>query len=205
LFRQLHQAIHTRAKEKIMMKKKIDNNAFVYPMPMVLVGSVVEGKVNFMAVGWVARVNFKPPMIGVALGPHYTNKGIDERKAFSVNIPSMSIIEKTDYCGLVSGFDTDKSGIFEVFYGDLKDAPLINECPVCMACRLYDKIELPTNTVFIGEIVEAYSEERYLTDGKPDIRKINPFTLTMPDNSYWEVGSRAGGAWHAGKNLKKKN
>jgi flavin reductase (DIM6/NTAB) family NADH-FMN oxidoreductase RutF len=186
-----------------MGKIKIDNNAFVYPMPMVLVGSVVKGKANFMAVGWVSRVNFKPPMIGVALGPHYTNKGIEEQKAFSVNIPGIAMIEKTDYCGLVSGSNTDKSGIFEVFYGDLKAAPLIKECPVCIACKVYDEVKLPFNTLFIGEIVEVYSEERYLTDGKPDIKKINPFTLTMPDNNYWEVGNNVGKAWNIGKKIKK--
>ncbi len=182
-----------------MGKIKIDHNAFVYPMPMVLVGSVVRGKANFMAVGWVSRVNFKPPMIGVALGPHYTNKGIEEQKAFSVNIPGTAMIEKTDYCGLVSGGNTDKSGIFEVFYGGLKAAPLIKECPVCMACKLYDEVKLPSNKIYIGEIVEVYSEERYLTDGKPDIKKIKPFTLTMPDNNYWEVGSNVGKAWNIGK------
>ena len=187
-----------------MEKIKIDSNAFVYPMPMALVGSVVNGKANFMALGWISRVNFKPPMIGIALGPHYTNKGIAENKAFSVNIPGISLIDKTDYCGLVSGRNTDKSGVFEVFYGDVRGAPLIKECPVCMACRLYDEIRLPFNTLFVGEIVEVYSEERYLTDGNPDIKKINPFTLTMPDNNYWEVGNNAGKAWSTGKKLKKK-
>jgi flavin reductase (DIM6/NTAB) family NADH-FMN oxidoreductase RutF len=77
-----------------MEKIKIDTNAFVYPMPMVLVGSVVNGKANFMAVGWVSRVNFKPTMIGIALGPHFTNKGIAEQKAFSVNIPGISVLSK---------------------------------------------------------------------------------------------------------------
>ena len=51
-----------------MEKVKIENNAFVYPMPMVLVGAMVEYRANFMAVGWVARVNFNPLMIAVALG-----------------------------------------------------------------------------------------------------------------------------------------
>jgi flavin reductase (DIM6/NTAB) family NADH-FMN oxidoreductase RutF len=186
-----------------MEKIKIDTNAFVYPMPMVLVGSVVNGKANFMAVGWVSRVNFKPPMIGIALGPHYTNKGIEEQKAFSVNIPGVPMIDKTDYCGLVSGRNTDKSTIFDIFYGDLKGAPLINECPLCMACKLYDEVRLPLNTLFIGEILEVYTEERYMTDGKPDIKKIDPFTLTMPDNNYWDIGKNVGKAWNTGKKLKK--
>lgn len=186
-----------------MEKVKIDHNAFVYPMPMVLVGSVVDGKANFMAVGWVARVNFKPPMIAIALGPHHTNKGIDENHAFSVNVPDLSLMAKTDYCGLVSGAKTDKSTVFDVFYGERPDAPLIQECPLCMACSVYEAKKLPSNTLYIGEIIEVFTEERYLTDGKPDIKKMNPFTLTMPDNNYWQVGDHAAKAWSVGKQLKK--
>ena len=172
-------------------------------MPTVLVGSVVAGKANFMAVGWVSRVNFKPPMIAVALGPHYTNSGIEEKKAFSVNIPDISLVAKTDYCGLVSGSKTDKSELFEVFYGELKGAPLIKECPLCMACSLYEVVKLPVNSLYIGEIVEVFTEERYLTEGKPDIKKIDPFMLSMPDNNYWRLGDTVGKAWHTGKGLKK--
>lgn len=185
-----------------MEKVKIDSNAFVYPMPMVLAGSVIARKANFMAVGWVARVNFKPPMISIALGPHYTNKGIEENRAFSVNVPDLLLMEKTDYCGLVSGRNIDKSKLFNVFYGELSGAPLIKESPLCMACKLYDAKKLPSNTLYIGEIIEVFTEERYLTDGKPDIKKINPFTLTMPDNNYWQVGSHAGKAWNVGKRFK---
>jgi hypothetical protein len=62
---------------------------------------------------------------------------------------------------------------------------------------------LPLNTLFIGELLEVYTEERYMTDGKPDIKKMHPFTLTMPDNNYWEVGKNVGKAWNTGKKLKK--
>ena len=186
-----------------MDKIRIESNAFVYPMPMVLTGAMVDNKPNFMAVGWVARVNFNPPMIGISLGKtHYTNNGIRQNKAFSVNVPGMDLIEKVDYCGLVTGRNTDKSRVFEVFYGELKDAPLIQECPLCMECRLVQAVDLPSNTLFIGQIVGAYTEEKYLTDGKPDILKINPFTLTMPDNQYWKVGQNSGKAWGIGKNIK---
>jgi len=188
-----------------MDKIKIDNGAaFLYPMPMVLVGSVVEGKVNFMAVGWVSRVNFKPPLFAVALGPHHTNKGIDDNKAFSINIPDASLIEKTDYCGLVSGSRSDKSDVFSVFYGELDKAPLIEECPVCMSFSLYEAVRLPSNTLYIGEPKEVFTEARYMTDNQLDIKKINPFTLTMPDNHYWAVGENLGKAWGIGKALKKK-
>ena len=185
-----------------MEKIKIDSNAFVYPMPMTLVGAVVDGRPNFLAAAWVTRVNFKPPMIMVALGDHYTNAGIDANGAFSVNVPDVALMEKTDYCGIVSGRKVDKSKLFDVFYGSLTSAPLIRECPVCMACRLNQAVKLPFDTLYIGDIVDVYTEERFLTGGKPDIQKIDPFTLTMPDNRYWRVGAEAGRAWSAGKKLK---
>jgi flavin reductase (DIM6/NTAB) family NADH-FMN oxidoreductase RutF len=188
-----------------MGKIKIDSGAaFLYPMPMVLVGSVVEEKANFMAVAWVSRVNFKPPLFGIALGPHHTNKGIDENREFSINIPDISLIEKTDYCGLVSGNKTDKSEIFNVFFGDLTKAPLIEECPVCISLSLFDAVKMPFNTFYIGEPKEVFSEEKYMTDKTLDIKKVNPFTLTMPDNHYWSVGDNLGKAWSIGKSLKKK-
>jgi len=187
-----------------MDKIKIDRSAaFLYPMPMVLVGSVLEGRANFMAVGWVSRVNFKPPLFAIALGPHHTNKGIDENREFSINIPDDSLIEKTDYCGLVSGSNTDKSELFNVFYGESDKVPLIEECPVCMSCSVYDAVKLPSNTLYIGEPKEVFTQEKYMTDNQLDIKKINPFTLTMPDNHYWSVGENLGKAWNIGKNLKK--
>ena len=127
-----------------------------------------------------------------------------ENNEFSVNLPGVPLIEKTDYCGLVSGSKTDKSEVFNVFYGELKKAPLIEECPICISCTVYDTVKLPVDTLYIGAPKEIYTEEKYLTDGKPDIKKINPFTLSMPDNNYWSVGENLGKAWSIGKSLKKK-
>jgi flavin reductase (DIM6/NTAB) family NADH-FMN oxidoreductase RutF len=186
-----------------MDKIKIENiDAYVYPMPMTIIGAVVAGKPNFMAAAWVARVNFKPPMMMIALGAHHTNLGVEANGAFSINVPDVPLLEKTDYCGIVSGKKVDKSKLFDVFFGSLPGAPLIRECPVSMACRLHQAVQLPFDTLYIGDIVEVYTEERFLTDGRPDIKKINPFTLTMPDNRYWRVGEEAGRAWSAGKKLK---
>jgi flavin reductase (DIM6/NTAB) family NADH-FMN oxidoreductase RutF len=78
---------------------------------------------------------------------------------------------------------------------------MITECPLSLECRLDATIENPTNNFYIGEIIASYTEEKYLTDEKPDIKKLNPLLLTMPDNRYWTVGEYAGNAWSAGKKL----
>jgi flavin reductase (DIM6/NTAB) family NADH-FMN oxidoreductase RutF len=186
-----------------MSKVNLGANAYIYPMPVTLVGANVEGRANFLAVGWVMRINMKPPLLAVALNKdHFTPRGIREHGTFSVNFPGANLMEKADYCGLVSGRRVDKSGLFRVFYGELETAPLIEECPLGLECRLYQVVELPANDLFIGEIVAAHADEDCLTDGQPDILKINPMVLTMPDNNYWTVGERVGQAWHAGRKLK---
>lgn len=184
-----------------MKKVKLGASSFSYPMPMTLVGTSIDNRVNFMPLAWMSRVNYRPPMLAVAVNKrHYTSEGILETKTFSVNIPSVDLLVKTDYCGLVSGRKTDKSKVFEVFFGELETAPMIRDCPICLECRLSDVYkELPTNYVFFGEIVAVYCEKKYLTEGKPDIRKINPMILTMPDNKYWTIGEHAGNAWKDGR------
>jgi flavin reductase (DIM6/NTAB) family NADH-FMN oxidoreductase RutF len=183
-------------------KIAIGTNFFV-PMPVVLVGTQVEGKANFMAVGWCTRANADPPMIVCAIGNHHhTPKGISQTGTFSVNIPSRDLLEKTDYCGLVSGAKVDKSTVFEVFYGNLRTAPMIRECPVTLECRLVQSVPLPTNTLYIGEIAGAWADPSVMKYGKPDFPSMDPLLLTMPDNTYHTLGSNAGKAWNAGLALK---
>jgi len=185
-----------------MEKQKIGNNFFI-PMPVVLVGTKVNGKANFMTVGWCARVNGNPPMIACGINnSHYTPRGIRETETFSVNIPSAKLLEKTDYCGIVSGEKMDKARVFEIFYGRLETAPMIRECPVTLECRLVEEVVLPTHGLFIGEIVGSYVEAWAIRDGKPDFPAIDPLFLTMPDNRYWRLGKHAGDAWSAGKRFR---
>jgi flavin reductase (DIM6/NTAB) family NADH-FMN oxidoreductase RutF len=188
-----------------MTKVNIGEQAYVLPMATTILGSLLEDRANFMALGWLTRVNFKPPMLGVAVNQgHASHAAIVETGEFSVNFPTVEMVEVTDYVGLVSGKRVDKSGLFNLFYRKLKGAPMISECPLSMECKLVETVELPTNSFFIGEIVGAYSEERFLTDGVPDIKKINPFLLTMPDHGYWSVGELVGRAWSDGKAIKKR-
>ena len=118
-------------------------------------------------------------------------------------MPSTDLVAETDYVGLVSGRKSDKSTLFDIFYGELEHAPLIQECPLCLELSLHTRVELPTNSVFIGEITNGWCEQSCLTDGVPDAAKIAPFILTMPDNIYWSLDRPVGKAWNAGKALKK--
>jgi flavin reductase (DIM6/NTAB) family NADH-FMN oxidoreductase RutF len=158
-----------------------------------------------MALDWLTRVNYKPPMLGICVNnAHASNVAIRDTGEFSVNVPSTDMVDITDCTGLVSGRQVNKSGLFEVFYGKLEAAPMIKTCPLSMECKVIQTIELPTNTFFISEIINIYCEEQFLSNGKPDVKKINPFVLTMPDNKYWAIGDFVGKAWSAGKVMRDK-
>ena len=142
------------------MKTQLGGMNVLYPTPTVLVGAIVDGKPNFLTIAHIGIVNHaKPFLISLSLGKvHYTNAGIKENKVFSVNLPSENLVVQTDYVGMVSGKKTDKSGVFDIFYGEPAQAPMIEACPLNMECSLYDVYDTPTHDLFIGEIVQTYSE-----------------------------------------------
>ena len=185
-------------------KIKINTGISPFPMPLVNVGSIVNDKPNFMTVAWFNRLNSRPNLWGMAIGKkQYTLEGINETQEFSMNIPNVDLVVKTDYAGIVSGRDEDKTSQFDVFFGESKNAPMIKECPVTAECKVYDIVELPGSMLVLGEIVHAYSEEIYMTDGVTDSKKIRPFVFTAPEHHYRELGEKIGTAFVDGKSLSK--
>lgn len=183
-----------------MEKIDLGKNINIYPMPVVIVGCEVDYKANFSTISWVSKVNYKPPLFAVSINnKHLSPIGIKKSKTFSINIPSKNLLELVDFCGMESGRVVNKYKKFEPFYGPSRTAPMIRECPLNIDCKLYQIIELPTNTLFIGEAVESYSSKKFLTDGQPDLKKIDPILLTMPDNRYWQTGDWIGNAWQEGR------
>lgn len=76
---------------------KIGRQAFLYPMPMVIVGADVEGRPNFLAVVWAARTNWEPPIMGISLEKtHHTNRGIRAHGEFSICVPGRDLVVETD-------------------------------------------------------------------------------------------------------------
>lgn len=187
------------------MKKKFEQKSlFCLPWTQTILGTHLNGRINFMALDWVTRVNIQPAMLGICMNRNNASHGaIVATKEFSINIPNIDMLAETDYTGLVSGKNVDKSELFQVFYGELPAAPMISKCPLTIECKLEQTVELPSHTFFIAEIVNIYTEEQFLTEGKPDMSKIQPFLLTMPDNHYWGLGEKLGKAWDVGKKLRK--
>jgi flavin reductase (DIM6/NTAB) family NADH-FMN oxidoreductase RutF len=182
-----------------MSKIKFKSRALIYPLPAVLVGSMVNGKPNYETLGDCGVLSVSPAVICISSHKsHYTNRGIHAHGNFSVNIPSADMVIPTDYCGLVSGRKTDKSAVFETFFGEQTTIPMIKECPINLACEVIEKLAVYNMEVFVGKVLETYVNQECCTDGKPDTEKINPLIYCM-DGRYWALGSVVGKAFHDGK------
>ena len=185
------------------MKTELGCKNCLYPLPTTLVGANVNGKPNFITIAHVGIVN--PQAITLGINKiHYTNAGIKENETFSVNVPSSNLVKETDYCGLVSGKTTDKSKLFKIFYGKLETAPMIEECPVTMECKLIKTVDFPNHDLFVGEVVSTYCDEAVIKDGEVDMTKVQPILFVLHDNGYYSLGDKFANAWDVGKELKEK-
>ena len=129
-----------------------------------------------------------------------------ERKAFTVNVPSSEQVKIADYCGMVSGADTDKVADckFTVFYGKLMTAPLIEQLPLNIECRVFQTNDLGSHVLVIGALEEVYVTDSCLTDGKPDVAKLRPFLwAARPNNEYFDFGKPIGRAFESGNKIKR--
>ena len=189
-----------------MGKTLLGPQTLIYPMPTLLVGTHVDDKPNFMTVAWSGIANAEPPMISIAIRHNrYTHKGICQNLTFSVNVPSTDLVKETDYCGSVSGSKVNKAEVcrFKIFYGKLNGAPLIEQCPINLECKVVHILDLGSHSLVIGGIEETHLSDACLTDGKPDVNKIRPFIYTRtPIQEYVAFGQVIGKAYRIGKELK---
>jgi len=183
-----------------MVKTKIGPKTVLYPMPAVLVGTLIDNKPNFMTAAWSGIACSSPPSISVAIQPpRYTYKGIEENKAFSINIPSADMVKEVDFCGIYSGRDTDKSQLFTIFYGEIEAAPLIEECPINFECRTTHSLELGSHTLFIGQIIETHVSNDCIGKEAIDTDGVNPLIFAAPTRQYHRMGEAIAPAFSIGR------
>ena len=183
-----------------MEKVQIGNRAPPMAMPVCLIGATVEGKANFCAVAWYTVLDDDPPMVVVVLGKDRATKdGIVENGNFSLNVPSEFNVAAVDYCGINSGHQVDKSKVFSVSYGTLRNAPLADECPVSAECKLVKVIEFPGTDLVIGEVVQVHVDKALVNEGKVDVEGLRPLLYSFPGGPYLSIGPVVAEAFKVGK------
>jgi len=187
-----------------MPKKSIGAHPYLYPEPIMLVGTYDSyGKPNIATIAWAGICNADPVLVGLAMrSSRYTHSAIIARKAFTISIPTQDMAATTDFAGLATGRKIDKftvAGLTPVA-SDVIDAPYVAECPVVLECFLSQQIELPSHTYFIGEVLDIKAEEACLTASgeHPDILKVMPMAYDAGENAYYSLNKLIGKAFSIG-------
>jgi len=172
------------------MKKAYDGN-LLSPLPVALIGTLVDGRPNYCVVGYISPFNFGRHVFFSLYKKRYTSRGVHENRAFSVNLPSQDLLARVNICGSTSGRVVDKSKLFDTFYGDLAAAPMIRECPLNMACEVNEVLDYDPNEGIIGRVVASYVDEELVRDGVVDMRAARLIAWTIGgDFSYYGLGDR---------------
>lgn len=190
------------------MKKELGVQPYLFPMPVLMIATYGDGDtvdVMNMAWGGICAEN----MVSLNIDEdHKTSENIKKRGAFTLSIADVPHIEAADFFGIASGNKMsdkfERSGLTAV-KSEKVDAPIVQEFPLTLECKVVeDKMEAYGHHV-IGEIVGVLADESVLDEkGKVDAAKLNAFVFDQFRSSYYAIGEKVGQAWHTGAPLMKK-
>lgn len=174
------------------------NHALVTtPQPCVMIATWdKEHNPDVMMAAWAGQYDAKK--IVISLSKHKTTENLEQTGAFTVSFADIRTVAESDYFGLVSGNKVPdkvaKVG-FTVTPSPNVDAPIINEYPLTLECKVVSW----KDGILVGEVINQSADESILTDGKVDLAKLQPIVFDAPGMCYRAIGEPVGGAWNAGK------
>lgn len=173
---------------------------FMYPMPVLIVGTYDENGVpNAMNAAWGIITDMNE--ISISMSEHKTTDNLAKTKAFTVSIATEDTVVPCDYVGVESANKVPdkfaKAGFHDT-KSQYVNAPLIDELPMALEC----KVKSFENGILVGEIVNVNADESILTDGKIDPKKLKPITYDPVNSVYIGLGEKVGKAFGDGLKLK---
>lgn len=168
--------------------------ALLSPVPAALVSCGTVENPNVLTIGWTGISNTKPPMTYISVRPtRYSYNIIKESGEFVINLTTSAMCKEVDFCGVRSGKDInklEKCGYHAVPAAKIT-APVIEECPVSLECRVTEIKPLGTHDMFIAEIVGADIDERYIdSKGKLNLQQCG--LMAYAHGEYFALGRKLG-------------
>lgn len=185
----------TNGKGTIVSERKILNaGTLLAPLPAVMVSCGTPEKANVLTVAWTGILNTKPPMTYISVRPtRYSYGIIKESGEFVINLTTSKMVRETDFCGVKSGRDTDKLkkfGLHPAAASAVK-APLIEESPLALECRVAEIKPFGSHDMFIAEILAVNVDDRYI-DSKGKINLNQAGLMAYSHGEYFALGRKLG-------------
>ena len=187
------------------MKESWKPGTLIYPLPAVLVscGSTPD-EYNLLTVAWTGTVCTDPPMCYISVRPGRHSYGIIRRTGeFVINLTTRDLARAADWCGVRSGRDYDKFCEMGLTPGKALQvaAPIVEESPVSIECRVRQVLPLGTHDMFLAEVVAVQVDADYIDPdtGRFCLEKAGP--IVYSHGEYFALGEALG---HFGWSVRKK-
>ena len=178
------------------MKQDWKPGTMIYPLPAILVscGRTAE-EYNLITVAWTGTLCTNPPMCYISVRPERHSYAIIKKNMeFVLNLTTEDMAFATDWCGVRSGRDYDKFEEMRLTPGKatIVSAPIVEESPLNIECRVKEIISLGSHDMFIAEVVNVRADERYLNPqtGKFELSESHP--LVYLHGAYYGLGKKIG-------------
>ena len=184
------------------MRKNFGPKTWVYPMPVLIVGTYSEcGTPNAMNAAWGGVYDTDTVMLCLS-DDHKTTENIKKTEAFTVSFATADTVVPCDYVGIASGNNTpnkfERAG-FHAVKSDFVNAPIIEELPMTLECKL---IKFNEDGICIGQIVNVSADSDILDgNGMPDVKKLDPISYDGVTHAYLRLGDKVGQAFSDGKKI----
>lgn len=177
-----------------MAKQFWKGSTLLAPVPAALVTCGTMEKTNVLTIGWTGIVCTRPPMTYISVRPErYSHDIIKESGEFVINLTTSAMCRETDFCGVKSGKDMDKLAAcgFHTVPAQKVSAPLIEECPLSLECRVTESKLLGSHTMFLAEIVGIDADEKYIdSKGKLNLQQCG--LMAFAHGEYFAIGRKLG-------------
>lgn len=188
------------------MRKKLNITEGIFPMPVLMVATYNEdNSVNVMNAAW-GTMQERGNVVLNLTETHKTVKNIKARGAFTVSIADAAHVVEADYFGVESGNRVpnkfENSGL-TASKSEMVDAPIINEFPLCLECRLIEYQDNVYGCGVIGKVVNVTADEKVMAGDKVDMSLVNAIAFDPYTHGYYKVTERVGEAFRDGIRLKK--
>ena len=177
-----------------MSKITWKGGTLVVPVPPAMVSLGTVEKPNIITIAWTGIINSIPPKTYISVREErFSYNILKENMEFVINLPTVSQAWAVDFCGMKSGKDNDKFKLMKLTPKKATqiNAPIIEECPLNLECKITDMMDLGSHTMFMADILAVNVSEEFIDkNGKLRIDKCE--LLAFAHGEYFKLGDRVG-------------
>lgn len=178
------------------MKHDWKPGTMIYPLPAVLVScGSTEEEYNIITIAWVGTICTNPPMCYISVRPERHSYAILKKNMeFVINLTTKNLAYVTDWCGVRSGKNYNKFKEMKLTPGkaSVVKAPIIEESPLCIECRVKEIISLGSHHMFIAQVVNVKADDNYLNTKNGKLELDQAFPLVYVHGNYYSLGNKIG-------------